>query len=42
MEPRSEVYVAPLLTEPNVVPLESEQPVPLPVASTADVAGEPQ
>ena len=41
VEPWSEMNIAPLPTEPNVVPPESEQPVPLPVASTADVTGEP-
>ena len=42
VEPGLEMNVAPLPIEPNVVPLESEQPVPLPVAPTADVAREPQ
>ena len=42
VEPGSEMNVAPLLTEPNVFPPESEQPVPLPIAPTADVTGEPQ
>jgi len=38
----SEMNVAPLPTELNVVPPESEQPVPLSVAPTTDVTGEPQ
>ena len=42
VEPRSEMNVAPLPTEPNVIPPESEQLVPLPVALIADVTGEPQ
>ena len=37
-----EMNVAPLPTEPIVVPPESEQPMPLPVALIADVTGEPQ
>ena len=42
MEPRSEAGITPPSTEPNVVPLGSEQPVPLPVAPTADAAEPPQ
>ena len=38
-EPGSEVDIALPSTEPNVVQPGSEQPVPLPVASTADAAG---
>ena len=38
MEPGSEVDIAPALTEPNVVPLGSEPPVPSPAAPTADAA----
>ena len=41
-EPGSEVDIAPPSTEPNVVPPGSEQPVPSPVAPTADVAEPPQ
>ena len=41
VEPGSEMNVAPLPTEPNVVPPESEQPMPLSVAPIADVAEEP-
>ena len=41
-EPRSEVGIAPPSTEPNVVQPGSEQPVPLPVAPTADAVGPPQ
>ena len=37
--PGSEVNVAPVLTEPNVVLPRSEQPVPSLVAPTADAAG---
>ena len=37
-EPGSEVNVAPASTEPNVVPPGSEQPLPSPVAPTADAA----
>ena len=37
-EPRSEVDIAPALTEPNVMPPGSEQLAPSPVAPTADVA----
>ena len=35
-EPRSEVNVAPVSTEPNVVPSRSEQPAPSSVAPTVD------
>ena len=42
VEPGSEMNVTPLPTEPNVVPPESEQPVPLPVTPSADVTGELQ
>ena len=38
-EPRSEVNIAPVLTELNVVPPRSEQPAPLSVTPTADAAG---
>ena len=41
-EPGSEVDIAPPSTEPNVVQPGSEQPVPFPVAPTADAAGQPQ
>ena len=37
-EPGSEVDIAPALTEPNVVPPGSEQPVPSPAVPTADAA----
>ena len=37
-EPRSEVNVSLVLTEPNVVPPGSEQPAPSSVAPTADAA----
>ena len=36
MDPRLEVDIASALTEPNVVPPGSEQPVPSSVAPTAD------
>ena len=39
VEPGSEVSVAPVSTEPNVVPPGSEQPTPSSVAPTADAAG---
>ena len=42
MEPGSAVDIAPPSTEPNVVQPGSEQPVPSPVAPTADAAGWPQ
>ena len=38
-EPGSEVNIALILTEPNVVPPGSEQPAPSSVVSTADAAG---
>ena len=37
-QPGSEVNVAPVLTEPNVVPPGSEQPAPPSVAPTVDAA----
>jgi len=39
VEPRSEVNVALAPTEPNVVPLGSEQPAPSSVAPIANAAG---
>ena len=42
MEPRSEVDIVLTLTEPNVVPPGSEQPMPSPVVLTADAAKRPQ
>ena len=42
VEPRTEMNVAPLPMEPNVILPNSEQPVPLPITLTADVAREPQ
>ena len=42
MEPGSEVDIAPPSTEPNVVPSGSEQPMPSPVAPTADATEPPQ
>ena len=41
-EPRSEVDIALPSTEPNVIQPGSEQPVPSPVAPTADAAEQPQ
>ena len=38
-EPGSEVNIASVSTEPNVMPLGSEQPTPSSVAPTADAAG---
>ena len=38
-EPRSEVNVTLVSTEPNVMPPGSEQPVPSSVASTTDAVG---
>ena len=39
VEPRSEANVALPLSEPNVVQLESEQPLPSPIEPIADAAG---
>ena len=41
-EPRSEVNVALVLAEPDAVPSRSEQPTPLLVAPSSDVAGPAQ
>ena len=41
-EPRLEVDIALPSTEPNVIPPGSEQPVPSPVAPTADATEPPQ
>ena len=42
VEPGSEADAAVPPTEPNVVQLESEQPLSSPIAPTADAAGQPQ